>query len=402
MAVMTEPKITVIIPTRERCETLGASIRTCVEQDYDNLDIIVSDNASRDDTEAVVRSFTDPRLRYIRTGRRLSMTSNFEFALGHARSGFVAFIGDDDGLMPRAIARVSDLIKQTGTKAIVSYSVDYGWPNHPFENVRNRMYIRKLGRNAEVRKSGDDVERLLAFIHGKDRADYWELPTLYRGFIATDVIQAVRREGRYFHSMTPDVYAAFANSFIMESFVRLDQPLTIEGVSGRSNGASLSYGINNAEEKRFIEENDLAFHPDLVYAPSIHIIIAEAYLQARSRFPDACESHDFRIARICGTALRDASGPNRDRIIQAVADTLAKHGLAEADRGPPPSALHTAWQRFVGAYSSDEVNCELFGARDVYQASVLADHLLTLHYEGRMRSGASRVLRKLRKKFGYS
>ena len=64
-----EPRITVIIPTRERCETLGASIRACVEQDYDNLEIIVSDNASQDDTESVVHSFRDSRLRYIKTDR---------------------------------------------------------------------------------------------------------------------------------------------------------------------------------------------------------------------------------------------------------------------------------------------------------------------------------------------
>jgi glycosyltransferase involved in cell wall biosynthesis len=398
---MAEPRITVIIPTRERCETLGASIRTCVEQNYDNLEIIVSDNASRDDTEAIVRSFTDPRLKYIKTDRRLSVTGNFEFALGHAQSGFVTIIGDDDGLMPGAAAKVADLIKQTGTKAIVSYAIRYNWPNHQFDRVRNRMYIRRVGRRIECKDSSAEVSRVLACIQGGPPAEYWELPDLYRGFVAMEVIQAALRDGRYFHSMTPDVYSAFANSFCLKKFLRIDQPLAVEGVSGRSTGASQGFGISNSEERRFVEEADIAFHSDLIYAPSFNIVIAEAYLQARARFPEACKDHDFSIARVCGTALRDASGPNRDRTIEVVNDILAKHKVAAVYPNPLSSQVHRAWQGFFDAFRGGEVDCEMFGAQDVYQASLLAHHLLTLRHEGGVSAGASWVWSKLQKKVGW-
>ena len=43
-------KFTVVIPTRERCDTLRATLRTCVGQDHDDLTILVSDNASTDPT----------------------------------------------------------------------------------------------------------------------------------------------------------------------------------------------------------------------------------------------------------------------------------------------------------------------------------------------------------------
>ena len=58
-------KFSVIIPTRERSDTLQSSLKTCVGQDYDNLEIIVSDNFSTDNTREVVESFDDPRIRYI-------------------------------------------------------------------------------------------------------------------------------------------------------------------------------------------------------------------------------------------------------------------------------------------------------------------------------------------------
>jgi glycosyltransferase involved in cell wall biosynthesis len=103
------PKITVIVPTRERCDVLQHCLQTLTMQDYQHLEILVSDNFSADATKEVVASAGDPRIRYINTGRRLSMSHNWEFALSHVRDGWVTFIGDDDGLPPGAIASVSDL-----------------------------------------------------------------------------------------------------------------------------------------------------------------------------------------------------------------------------------------------------------------------------------------------------
>ena len=49
-------KFTVVVPTRERCETLGATLQSCLDQDHPDLEVIVSDNASLDDTRAVVET----------------------------------------------------------------------------------------------------------------------------------------------------------------------------------------------------------------------------------------------------------------------------------------------------------------------------------------------------------
>src|SRR2546421_723250 len=49
---MTNPKITVIIPTRERCDVLGKTLATVVAQDYEAIEILVSDNFSADETRA--------------------------------------------------------------------------------------------------------------------------------------------------------------------------------------------------------------------------------------------------------------------------------------------------------------------------------------------------------------
>src|SRR5690349_14295603 len=101
-------KYTVVIPTRERADTLYHTLRTCVDQDYENLSILVSDNCSADNTADVVHSFRDKRIQYIKTPARLSMSANWDFALDHVTEGYVNFIGDDDGLIPGSL----DIVNQ--------------------------------------------------------------------------------------------------------------------------------------------------------------------------------------------------------------------------------------------------------------------------------------------------
>jgi glycosyltransferase involved in cell wall biosynthesis len=82
--------------------------------------IIVSDNASTDHTEDVVREVADSRVRYVNTGTRVSMSHNFEFALSQVEDGWVTFLGDDDGLLPGALDRVNTAIHETGCAAVTS------------------------------------------------------------------------------------------------------------------------------------------------------------------------------------------------------------------------------------------------------------------------------------------
>ena len=96
----TKPFISVIIPTRERADTLLFAIKTAFDQNSDDYEVIVSDNFSQDNTKEVVESFSDPRLVYVNSGRRLSMCDNYEFGLEHARGEYIIFIGDDDAIMP--------------------------------------------------------------------------------------------------------------------------------------------------------------------------------------------------------------------------------------------------------------------------------------------------------------
>ena len=60
---MSEPLVSVIIPAYNQAEYLGEAIRSVLNQSYANLEAIVVNDASPDDSGAVVASFSDERLR---------------------------------------------------------------------------------------------------------------------------------------------------------------------------------------------------------------------------------------------------------------------------------------------------------------------------------------------------
>ena len=120
-----ERKFTIIIPTRERADILIHAIASALAQDYSNLEVLVSDNASSDDTEELVSKFDDARVRYINTGKRVSMSHNWEFALDHVTEGWVTVLGDDDAILPGVLRSVNKVIDETGTLAIRSNGCGY-------------------------------------------------------------------------------------------------------------------------------------------------------------------------------------------------------------------------------------------------------------------------------------
>jgi len=60
------PTVSVIIPTYNRAHLVGRAIRSVLNQTFQDFEIIVVDDGSTDNTEEVVKSFNDPRIRDIR------------------------------------------------------------------------------------------------------------------------------------------------------------------------------------------------------------------------------------------------------------------------------------------------------------------------------------------------
>jgi glycosyltransferase involved in cell wall biosynthesis len=94
------PSVTVCIPTYNRRELLTASLTSVLSQSCADAEIIVSDNASTDDTEDYVRSIDDPRLRYDRLEENIGLFGNLSRCLQLGSGRYRVMLPDDDLMLP--------------------------------------------------------------------------------------------------------------------------------------------------------------------------------------------------------------------------------------------------------------------------------------------------------------
>lgn len=328
-------KFTVVIPTRERAATLQHALATVVAQDYADLTILVSDNASTDNTRAVVESFKDPRIRYVNTGRRVEMTTNYEFALSHVKEGFVGYLGDDDGLLPGGVSMAAKILGRYRTPALAWSAVGYSWPNFPEPFYRHQLTIpfdplvvRRSGRRA-----------LKRFFTGMP--NQFHLPSLYgNGFVDTALIRSVQLgcpDARFFRSPNPDVYAALVLTRRMDSFAYSFAPLSIIGGSGSSNcgnfyaavqGASLD---NSAEHVRTASEiKDHPFSSRITRCRSYGHVFGDTVLAAAERADGSVPGERALVTKILGWIAQDVCGKPAaiyEEGIAAIRTTAARYQL---------------------------------------------------------------------------
>lgn len=101
-----KPLVSICVPTRNRGAVLRDSILNICAQDYAPIEILISDNASEDDTEAVCRQLMaeDPRIRYVRHEKNLGLHGNHNFCMDQGRGEFLCIFHDHDRRVPTVIS----------------------------------------------------------------------------------------------------------------------------------------------------------------------------------------------------------------------------------------------------------------------------------------------------------
>ncbi len=125
----TYPLVTIAIPTYNRADGyLKQTIQSAVNQTYSNIEIIVSDNFSTDNTEMVVKSFNDSRINYFKHSRNIGYNNNVNFCVKQALGDYLLMLHDDDlidhdfvDVCLKAVNYTTDIgIIRTGTRWIDS------------------------------------------------------------------------------------------------------------------------------------------------------------------------------------------------------------------------------------------------------------------------------------------
>ena len=90
--------VSICLTTYNRAAVLRASIDSLLAQSYGEFELIISDDRSTDDTEAICREYEarDSRVRYFRNAENLKMPGNLNAAIGRASGTYVANLHDGD------------------------------------------------------------------------------------------------------------------------------------------------------------------------------------------------------------------------------------------------------------------------------------------------------------------
>jgi glycosyltransferase involved in cell wall biosynthesis len=137
----------VVIPTYDRPDYLRLAIASVLAQTYPHLEIIVQDNASRQDPAALLAAFNDPRLRLSRNARSIGQTANFLTGIAQASGKYIALLGDDDVWQPDFIATLVAPMEADGEIAVAFCDHDIIDPEGRLDRAQTEQVTRRFGRH---------------------------------------------------------------------------------------------------------------------------------------------------------------------------------------------------------------------------------------------------------------
>jgi glycosyltransferase involved in cell wall biosynthesis len=146
MALDTQPKVSVIITTYNRAGMLSRAIRSVLEQTFDNLECIIVDDASTDNTKSVVEGFVDKRVIYLQHERQEGASAARNTGIKNASGGYIAYLDSDDEWLPDKLSKqvtfLENCSKKIGVVNCTHYSITY---DHPKRRKINKAVLRLTG-----------------------------------------------------------------------------------------------------------------------------------------------------------------------------------------------------------------------------------------------------------------
>jgi len=120
------PFFSVVIPVYNRAHLIAETLQSVLMQTEQDFEIVVVDDGSKDDPEAVIKEIGDPRIVFIRQENGGGGAAR-NTGIDHARGRFIAFLDSDDQFLPHHLADMRALLEGTKNKGAYSrFIVDRG------------------------------------------------------------------------------------------------------------------------------------------------------------------------------------------------------------------------------------------------------------------------------------
>lgn len=128
MASTILPLVSVCVPTYNDAVFLSQSLQSITAQTYTNLEIIIGDDASSDDTFEIIHRFQDSRIRYYRNSKNLGQFENVNALVKRATGKYIAIYHSDDIYDPTIVEKEVDFLEahpEAGAVFTMNWQIDH-------------------------------------------------------------------------------------------------------------------------------------------------------------------------------------------------------------------------------------------------------------------------------------
>jgi glycosyltransferase involved in cell wall biosynthesis len=140
---MEAPSFSVVIPTYNRADDVGRAIRSVINQEYSNIEILVIDDGSTDHTEQVVRDFRDNRIVYEWMPNSGGPAAPRNRGISLSKAPWICFLDADDWWTPN---------KLTVCEKYLNYEVDIVYHNLIINDESQKKLWRRTVEGRRLKK----------------------------------------------------------------------------------------------------------------------------------------------------------------------------------------------------------------------------------------------------------
>ena len=119
--------VSIGLPVYNAGDRVTEAVRSVLDQTYPDLELVISDNGSTDDTEDVCRALAkeDDRVKYHRQPENIGLMNNFIHVMRHATGTYFRWIGDDDRVHPEMASRCAEVLDADPRLVLVTMGIEY-------------------------------------------------------------------------------------------------------------------------------------------------------------------------------------------------------------------------------------------------------------------------------------
>ncbi|MBT6049819.1 MAG: glycosyltransferase [Candidatus Scalindua sp.] len=148
-----QPLVSVVMPTYSQAQFIGDAVKSVLDQTYANFELIIIDNYSEDNTEDIIASFNDTRIKYEKFRNNGIIAASRNVGISESRGKYIAFLDSDDMWKPTKIEKQIELLENDNNVFLVYSRLIV---------IKNGLYRKTLPKRKRLRSGNAFIPLFLS------------------------------------------------------------------------------------------------------------------------------------------------------------------------------------------------------------------------------------------------